>query len=220
MKTDKGKSGNPLRALLEEAEAGPGEKMSLEKRMELNLTPKQAGFCHHYLQKGNRADAIMAVYDSHSRNSARVMAHRNLHRPKVKEYIRFLIDGSDMVPAALGAIREALDAKVVYRGQETDSPDHRAQLKAADRILELSQRVEEQQADNSKSDGDQQLIKLLSTLPTAVLEWMQGQDDLRIPDPEEWTRIMEEDRLRRMNRSLDGATTDGIDSTTTEPEED
>ena len=56
------------------------------------LTVKQQNFVVYYFNtRGNAPEAAMRAYNCSSRASARVMAHRNLHNPKVRAYIESLL---------------------------------------------------------------------------------------------------------------------------------
>jgi len=47
-----------------------------------NLTSKQRNFVQYYIETGGSGpEAAMRAYNCSSRNSARVIAHRNLHNP-------------------------------------------------------------------------------------------------------------------------------------------
>ena len=56
------------------------------------LTGKQQNFVVCYFNtKGNGPESAMMAYNCSTRASARVMAHRALHNPKVRAYIESLI---------------------------------------------------------------------------------------------------------------------------------
>ena len=53
------------------------------------LTVKQQNFVVYYFNtKGKGPESAMRAYNCSSRDSARVMACRNLHNPKILAYIR------------------------------------------------------------------------------------------------------------------------------------
>jgi len=58
----------------------------------LALTPKQQTLVKAYLETGSSTEAALTAYDCSSRNSARVIAHRQLDNPKVWDYLEHRIE--------------------------------------------------------------------------------------------------------------------------------
>lgn len=78
---------------------------------DFNLTPKQRAFCHHYLETcGNGPEAASRAYDCTTRGSARVMAHKALHSPKMQAYLAVLLIEHRVPEKVAQVLDEALDA--------------------------------------------------------------------------------------------------------------
>ena len=56
--------------------------------MSFNLTPKQKAFANHYIETGSAPEAAISAYNVSNRNSARVIAHRNLNNAKIRAYLQ------------------------------------------------------------------------------------------------------------------------------------
>ncbi len=105
------------------------------------LTPKQRNFVQYYIETGSGPEAAMMAYNCSTRNSARVMAHRNRHNPKIIAYIESLWSEHNLVERSLRALGESLKAtKVVINrktGEGIEVPDHEIRLDAAVMALKL-----------------------------------------------------------------------------------
>lgn len=112
--------------------------MTLRDDAGLNLTPKQLKFVEAYIEtRGNAPEAALQAYNCSSRNSARVMAHKNLNNPKVVAYLERVLLQHGAVDKVLNTLLGTLDAKTVYRGETTDLPDHHTRLKGAVEIAKM-----------------------------------------------------------------------------------
>ncbi len=68
------------------------------QELDSKLTSKQRNFVLYYIQNnGSAPKAAMRAYNCSSRNSARVIAHRNLHKPKIIAYIERLWSEHNLV---------------------------------------------------------------------------------------------------------------------------
>lgn len=117
--------------------------MTLKEEAGLNLTPKQRAFVQYYIETGGSGpEAAMMAYNCSSRNSARVIAHRNLHKPKIIAYIESLWAEHNLVERSVRALGESLKAtKVVIinrkTGESIEFPDHAIRLDTAKIVLKL-----------------------------------------------------------------------------------
>ncbi len=111
--------------------------------MRFNLTPKQHAFVQYYIETGGSGpEAAMRAYNCSSRNSARVMAHRNLHKPKIIAYIESLWAEHNLVERSVRALGESLKAtKVVITnwktGERIEVPDRAMRMDTLKIALKL-----------------------------------------------------------------------------------
>ena len=110
--------------------------------MDGNLTPKQQSFVQYYVETGSAPEAAMRAYNCSSRNSARVMAHRNRHNPKIIACIDRLWSEHNLVERSVRTLGEGLKAtKVVIinrkTGESIEFPDHAIRLDTAKVALKL-----------------------------------------------------------------------------------
>ena len=107
------------------------------------LTSKQRAFVQYYIETGcSGPEAAMRAYNCSSRNSARVIAHRNRHNPKIIAYIKSLGSEHNLVERSLRALGESLKAtKVVITnrktGESSEFPDHEIRLETVKVALKL-----------------------------------------------------------------------------------
>ncbi len=107
-----------------------------------NLTSKQRKFVQYYIETGSAPEAAMRAYNCSSRNSARVIAHRNLHKPKIIAYIERLWSEHNLLEQTAQALGESLRAtKVVITNRRTgegmEVPDHAIRLDTAKIVLKV-----------------------------------------------------------------------------------
>ena len=108
-----------------------------------NLTPKQRAFVQYYIETGGSGpEAAMRAYNCSSRNSARVIAHRNLHNPKIIAFIERLWSEHNLIERSLQTLGENLRAtQVIITNRKTkegmEVPDHRIRLDTAKIVLKL-----------------------------------------------------------------------------------
>jgi len=111
--------------------------------MDGNLTPKQRAFVQYYIETGGSGpEAAMRAYNCSSRNSARVIAHRNRHKPKIIACIERLWSEHNLVERSLQTLAKGLRAtKVVITNRRTgegiEVPDHAIRLDTAKVVLKL-----------------------------------------------------------------------------------
>ncbi len=107
------------------------------------LTPKQRAFVQYYIETGGSGpEAAMRAYNCSSRNSARVIAHRNLHNPKIIAYIESLWSEHNLIERSLQTLGEGLRATQVIitdrkTGEGIEVPDHAIRLDTAKIVLKL-----------------------------------------------------------------------------------
>ncbi len=84
------------------------------------LTHKQKKFANHYIETGNKVQSALKSYDTESYKTASVIAHENLEKPRVLEYIESkaenaairvveLSEQEENLNVALGASKDILD---------------------------------------------------------------------------------------------------------------
>ena len=110
--------------------------------MDGNLTPKQQSFVQYYVETGSAPEAAMRAYNCSSRNSARVMAHRNRHNPKIVAYIDRLWSEHNLLERSVRTLADGLKASrtiIIDRktGEVNEVPDHETRLEAAVIALKL-----------------------------------------------------------------------------------
>ncbi len=123
----------------------------------LNLTPKQRAFAHAYIETGSAPEAAMVAYSCSSRNSARVMAHRNLNNAKIQAYLSSQVADTVLIDKGIKVLQESLDAtKFIKLNKITmQVPDNQARLRAVEfyfkLVMNLTQGVKTQE---TASDDD------------------------------------------------------------------
>ena len=114
------------------------QDMTLRDEAGLNLTPKQLKFVEAYVEtRGNAPEAALQAYNCSNRNSARVIAHRNLNNPKVVAYLKRVLLQHGAVDKVAKTLLDSLDANTIYRGETTDLPDHQTRPKGAVEIAKM-----------------------------------------------------------------------------------
>lgn len=58
------------------------------------LTPKQQGFADDYLETGNGTQSALNNYDTEDPNTAGAIAHENLRKPKIRQYLENEAEGA------------------------------------------------------------------------------------------------------------------------------
>ncbi len=114
--------------------------MALTQQAGFNLTPKQRAFANAYIETGSAPEAAMSAYNCSNRNSARVMAHRNLNNVKVQAYLSSQVTDKVLVDKGIKALKDGLDATKFIKlgkGKVMQVPDNQARLKAAMFYLKL-----------------------------------------------------------------------------------
>jgi len=107
--------------------------------MDAKLTPKQQAFVQHYIETGSAPEAAMRAYNCSSRNSARVMAHRNRHNPKIVAYLDRLWSEHNLLERSVQTLAEGLKATIINQqtGESSEFPDHEIRLETAKIALKL-----------------------------------------------------------------------------------
>jgi len=132
--------------------------MALTLQTGFNLTPKQRAFANHYIETGSAPEAALSAYDCSNRNSARVMAHRNLNNAKVQDYLSSQVTDKVLVDKGIKALQECLDAtKFIKLNKVTmQVPDNRARLRAVELycklVMNLPQGIETQETASASDD--------------------------------------------------------------------
>ena len=105
----------------------------------LALSPKQQTFVEAYFDTGSRTEAAITAYDCANRNSARVMAHRLLHNPKVLRYLDCLGVEGGLAQVVMDTLMECLHAEKTVKVNKRliKEPDHGARLKAANQVFRI-----------------------------------------------------------------------------------
>jgi len=115
-----------------------------QKRRDLgfNLTPQQRAFANAYIETGSAPEAAMRSYNCSSRNSARVIAHRNLHNPKIIAVIEHFWSRHNLLDQAAQVLGEGLRAtKVIITdrkaGEGIEVPDHMVRIDTAKIVFKV-----------------------------------------------------------------------------------
>lgn len=104
-----------------------------------SLTPKQRNFCHYYIETlGNGPQAAKRAYNCKTWGSARVMAHKLLHNPKIKDYLLVLVlEHPAPEEGVIQVMNDAFDACLVVNGRLTPLPDWGVRFKAARLVRDI-----------------------------------------------------------------------------------
>ena len=106
----------------------------------LALTPKQRAFVEYYINSGGNArEAAERAYDCSNRNSARVLAHRNLHNSLFNNYLHHLMEQRNIPEKVVESLKEQLQATkwVQVKGELIEVPDNEARHKAQELVLKV-----------------------------------------------------------------------------------
>lgn len=101
------------------------------------LTQKQKDFADELLRTGDAIESAIRAYSPKNRNGARVVAFNNLRNEKIRDYIQDELVASNTVRKSTDVLQDALQAKAMYQGEETEAPDHSTRLKAAKQVFDL-----------------------------------------------------------------------------------
>ncbi len=107
--------------------------------MDAKLTAKQQAFVQYYIETGSAPEAAMRAYNCSSRNSARVMAHRNRHNPKIIACIERLWSEHNFLKRSVQTLAQGLKATITNQqtGESSEFPDHEIRLETAVIALKL-----------------------------------------------------------------------------------
>ncbi len=132
--------------------------MSIRQNPGFNLTPKQRAFANAYIETGSAPEAALSAYDCSNRNSARVMAHRNLNNAKVQDYLSSQVADNVLVDKGIKVLQESLHAtKFIKLNKVTmQVPDNQARLRAVEfyfkLVMNLTQGSETQETASASDD--------------------------------------------------------------------
>ncbi len=101
------------------------------------LTPKQRKFCHQLFAGFPPSEAAWRAYDCSTRNSAQVLACRNLQKPEIRKYIGRQLIENRLPAASFEVLEDALGASLIINGRLTEVPDHEMRTRAANLIIDL-----------------------------------------------------------------------------------
>ncbi len=106
------------------------------------LTLKQRAFVQYYIETCSAPEAAMRAYNCSSRNSARVIAHRNLHNPKIIAFMERFWSRHNLLEQTAQALADSLKAtKVVIinqiTGESSEFPDHRIRIDTAKIVFKV-----------------------------------------------------------------------------------
>lgn len=101
---------------MEQTAATKPKKRTYQKR----LTKKQKDFADGYINTGNGVQSALQAYDTEDYGTAAIIAHENLQKPKVKEYLESnagraaeivfeLAETSEVDSVRLNAAKDILD---------------------------------------------------------------------------------------------------------------
>ena len=117
----------------------------------MDLTLKQEKFSRKYAKTGNGTQTALEVYNTTDYNTAGVIAHENLNKPKIKQRIAELIDAQE------GGSDEDITARLIQRAKQTE--DLSNANRADDILLRLKGRYPDKK--NEKGFTVEQFIKKL-----------------------------------------------------------
>jgi phage terminase small subunit len=111
------------------------DKLDVPKKWK--LTRKQKDFADELLRTGNAVESAVYAYQPKNRNGARVISFNNLRNEKIRAYIQDELVVSNTVGKSTDVLHDALEARVMYQGEETEAPDHSTRLKAVKQVFDL-----------------------------------------------------------------------------------
>ncbi len=123
-----------------------------------NLTPKQRAFANAYIETGSAPEAAMRAYDCSNRNSARVIAHRNLNNAKVQDYLSSQVADKVLIDKGIKVLQESLHATKFIKLNSVimQVPDNQTRLRAVEfcikLIMNLTQGSETQETASASDD--------------------------------------------------------------------
>ena len=123
-----------------------------------NLTSKQRAFANHYIETGSAPEAALSAYSCSNRNSARVMAHRNLNNAKVQAYLSSQVVDTVLIDKGIKVLQESLHAtKFIKLNKVTmQVPDNQARLRAVEfyfkLVMNLTQGIKTQETASASDD--------------------------------------------------------------------
>lgn len=94
-------------------------------RTDKRLSKKEKGFVKDYIKTGNGVKSILKNYDTKDYNTAGVMAHEKLKKPKIQEAIRPALE---RYQKELNAILDAMELR------DKNSEQYKTLVDAADKI--------------------------------------------------------------------------------------
>ena len=105
----------------------------------LALSPKQRTFGEAYFETGSRTEAAITAYDCANRTRARVMAYRQLHNQKVRNYMDHLLLERGLADSVVDTLKDAMLANKTIRINDRliYKPDHMTRMRAAKRVLRI-----------------------------------------------------------------------------------
>lgn len=134
------------------------------RKNKLSFPQKQ--FSREFINtKGNGAEAAWRVYNLKTRNSAAVMANKNLNMPKVQREIERVMEERGITEDYLtGKLKDGLKAQVVsdYKGEvkQSDIPDLNTRHKYLDTALKLADAYPAQRFESRSFNIDVQLEQM------------------------------------------------------------
>ena len=107
--------------------------------MSKRLTLRQLKFIQIYIETGNATKAAMTAYSCKNENTAAVLGHENLRKPKIAcEIEKYRKKGGLSIEKAINAINDGFDAEKKGGGPLPPTvPDHNVRQRSANMTLKL-----------------------------------------------------------------------------------
>lgn len=98
------------------------------------LTKKEKGFADDYLETGNGTQSALNNYNTESYSTAGVIAHDNLKKPKILEYLQ---DHAEEAASMIFFLSQHAESEAIKLSASKDIMD-RAGLKAPEKSINLN----------------------------------------------------------------------------------
>lgn len=118
--------------------------------MATRLTKKEKGFAKDYLETGNATQSALKNYDTDSENTAAVIGHENLRKPKVREYLE---SKAERAAEIVFELAESAEQDNVRLGASKDILD-RAGFKPIDKVQNLNINIDAEPSERIKDLAD------------------------------------------------------------------
>ena len=154
-----------------------------------NLTKKQKIYADHLLESSSPVEAALEAYDCKNTKVARDIAYLNNKSERIRSYLEAKLSINDTVGKAVTALDDALEAKVVFQGEQTGVPDHNTRLKASKQTLGLVMPKESSPKEVHLEKHQHTHFSFGDDVPQVVLEWIV-ENQGRWPSESQFKRLI------------------------------